>query len=65
MSGAVAPRLYYMPRTRSSRVLWLLEEIGAPYELTEIAGAEMCGVLMSWSSRWARPTLRVTVGWSC
>ncbi|HEY3946523.1 MAG TPA: glutathione S-transferase family protein, partial [Solirubrobacteraceae bacterium] len=34
------PRLYYMPRTRSSRVLWLLEEIGAPYELTEIKGAE-------------------------
>jgi glutathione S-transferase len=29
-----------MPRTRSSRVLWLLEEIGAPYELTEIAGAQ-------------------------
>jgi glutathione S-transferase len=28
-----------MPRTRSSRVLWLLEEIGAPYELTEIPGA--------------------------
>jgi glutathione S-transferase len=37
---AAAPRLYYMPRTRSSRVLWMLEEIGAPYELTEIAGAE-------------------------
>ena len=35
-----APRLYYMPRTRSSRVLWMLEEIGAPYELTQIAGAE-------------------------
>jgi glutathione S-transferase len=34
------PRLYYMPRTRSSRVLWLLEEIGAPYDLTEINGAE-------------------------
>jgi glutathione S-transferase len=33
-------RLYYMPRTRSSRVLWMLEEIGAPYELTELAGAE-------------------------
>jgi hypothetical protein len=32
------PRLYYMPRTRSSRVLWLLEEIGAPYDLTEITG---------------------------
>jgi glutathione S-transferase len=33
-------RLYYMPRTRSSRVLWLLEEIGEPDELTEIAGAQ-------------------------
>jgi glutathione S-transferase len=35
-----APRLYYMPRTRSSRVLWLLEEIGAPYDLTGIRGAQ-------------------------
>ena len=35
---AMPPRLYYMPRTRSSRVLWLLEEIGERYELTEIAG---------------------------
>ncbi len=34
------PRLYYMPRTRSSRVLWMLEEIGAPYELTEVRGAQ-------------------------
>jgi glutathione S-transferase len=34
------PRLYYMPRTRSSRVLWLLEEIGAPYDLSEIRSAE-------------------------
>jgi glutathione S-transferase len=34
------PRLYYMPRTRSSRVLWLLEEIGAAYDLTEIAGGQ-------------------------
>ena len=41
MPGPVlTPRLYYMPRTRSSRVLWLLEEIGEPYELTEVAGAE-------------------------
>jgi glutathione S-transferase len=29
-----------MPRTRSSRVLWLLEETGAPYDLTEITGAQ-------------------------
>src|ERR1700722_8885387 len=34
---AAPPRLYYMPRTRSSRVLWLLEEIGERYELTEVA----------------------------
>ncbi len=33
-------RLYYMPRTRSSRTVWMLEEIGAPYQLTEIAGVE-------------------------
>ena len=37
---AVPPRLYYMPRTRSSRVLWLLEEIGAPYELTQVPGVQ-------------------------
>jgi glutathione S-transferase len=28
------PRLFHTPRTRSTRVLWLLEEIGAPYDLT-------------------------------
>ena len=27
-------RLYHVPGTRSTRVVWLLEEIGAPYELT-------------------------------
>ena len=40
MTDAPPPRLYYMPRTRSSRVLWMLEEVGAPYELTELAGAD-------------------------
>ena len=34
------PRLYYMPRTRSSRVLWLLAEIDAPYELVQLAPEE-------------------------
>jgi glutathione S-transferase len=29
-----------MPRTRSIRALWMLEEIGAPYDLTQVAGAE-------------------------
>ena len=33
-------RLYYMPRTRSSRVLWLLAEVGAPYELAKLAPEE-------------------------
>ena len=34
------PRLYYMPRTRSSRVLWLISEIGAPCELVKLAPQE-------------------------
>jgi glutathione S-transferase len=41
-------RLYHLPNTRSTRVLWLLEEIGAPYELTLLTkedrkGAEHLG----------------------
>ena len=40
LAMGVAPRLSYMPRTRSSRVLWMLEELGAPYEITQIAAAE-------------------------
>jgi len=30
-------RLYHVPGTRSTRVLWLLEETGAPYDLTVLA----------------------------
>lgn len=30
-------RLYHVPKTRSTRVLWTLEEIGEPYELTVMA----------------------------
>jgi glutathione S-transferase len=33
-------RLYHMPRSRSTRVLWTLEEIGVPYELTVVTGDE-------------------------
>ena len=33
-------RLYHVPNTRSNRVLWLLEEIGQPYELTLLKGEE-------------------------
>lgn len=36
-------RLYHVPNTRSTRVLWLLEEIGAPYDLTLMAGDERRG----------------------
>jgi glutathione S-transferase len=43
-TGPAMPRLYYMPRTRSSRVLWLLAEIGAPYELTKLAPEERSSV---------------------
>jgi glutathione S-transferase len=34
------PRIFYMPRTRSSRVLWALREIGAPFDATRIAPDE-------------------------
>ena len=33
-------RLYHVPRSRSTRVLWALEEIGQPYELTLMAGED-------------------------
>ncbi len=33
-------RLYHVPRTRSIRVLWTLEETGAPYELTVLKSEE-------------------------
>lgn len=29
-------KLYWAPRTRAFRILWLLEEIGAPYELERV-----------------------------
>ena len=34
------PRIYYMPRTRSNRVLWALYEIGEPFESTRVAPEE-------------------------
>lgn len=36
-------RLYHVPNTRSTRVLWLLEEVGAPYELTLMTADERRG----------------------
>jgi glutathione S-transferase len=33
-------RLYHLPRSRSTRVLWALAEIGAPYEVTLMTGAD-------------------------
>ena len=33
-------RLYHVPRSRSTRVLWALEEIGQPYELTLMEGED-------------------------
>ncbi len=36
-------RLYHRPGSRSSRVLWLLEELELPYELTEVSHADADG----------------------
>jgi glutathione S-transferase len=33
-------RLYHLPPSRSTRVLWLLEEIGQPYDLTVMKGED-------------------------
>ena len=33
-------RLYHVPPSRSNRVVWVLEEIGQPYELTVMKGEE-------------------------
>lgn len=37
---ATPTRLYHLPRSRSTRVLWALEEIGVPFELTLMTGAD-------------------------
>src|SRR5438105_3900591 len=36
-------RLFHVPNTRSTRVLWLLEEVGAPYDLTLMTADERRG----------------------
>jgi glutathione S-transferase len=36
-------RLYHSPRTRSNRVLWALEEIGVPYDVTTLTLEERRG----------------------
>jgi hypothetical protein len=33
-------RLYHLPPSRSTRVLWLLEEIGEPYDVTVMKGED-------------------------
>jgi glutathione S-transferase len=37
---ATPTRLYHLPPSRSTRVLWALEEIGVPFELTLMTGAD-------------------------
>jgi len=36
-------RLFHLPGSRSTRVLWALEEIGCPFELQQISGEERKG----------------------
>ncbi len=38
--GERVMRLYHVPGSRSTRVLWMLEEIGAPYELIAMTREE-------------------------
>ena len=33
-------KLFYIPKTRASRVRWMLEEVGAPYELARVDWAQ-------------------------
>jgi glutathione S-transferase len=33
-------RLYHLPQSRSARILWTLEEIGEPYDVTVLAGED-------------------------
>lgn len=35
-SPAMALKLYYVPKTRSTRARWMLEELGVPYELVRL-----------------------------
>ena len=36
-------RLYHTPQTRSTRILWALEEVGAPYDVTLVSREEKSG----------------------
>jgi glutathione S-transferase len=36
-------RLYHTPRTRSTRIAWILEEIGVPYDVTVLTSDERQG----------------------
>ena len=33
-------RLYHLPQSRSTRIIWALEEIGEPYDVTVLTGAD-------------------------
>ena len=49
-------RLYWAPQTRSLRALWMLEEIGAPYErvLVDLKTASSTGRRTTPSTRWRK-----------
>src|ERR1700736_1813045 len=37
---AAPTRLYHLPRSRSTRILWTLGELGAPFEVSVMTGAD-------------------------
>ena len=48
--------LYHASPSRSSIVLWMLEEIGQPYDikLIRLSAGEISSPIISRSTRWAR-----------
>jgi hypothetical protein len=44
-------KLYYCPRTRAFRALWMLEEVGAPYELVVVLKSRTASPLPPESER--------------
>ena len=44
MTDASTPtRVYHVPQSRSARILWTLEELGAPYDVTVLEGDQRRG----------------------
>jgi glutathione S-transferase len=43
VTASTPTHLYHVPQSRSARILWALEEIGAPYDVTVLPGEDRRG----------------------